>query len=63
MCLVSLFDGTMFFGVAILIVFAGFDNDYHSGTKAKQKGKELDAKDKEDMKALEEKKKALGKTQ
>lgn len=28
---VSVFDATMFFSVAILIIFAGFDNDFHSG--------------------------------
>ena len=32
MVFVSVFDATIFFAVAILIVFAGFDNDFHSGT-------------------------------
>ena len=34
MCFVSLFDATMFFAVAILIIFAGFDNDFYSGVQS-----------------------------
>ena len=40
MVFVSLFDATMFFSVSILIIFAGFDNDFHSGNLAQLKGKE-----------------------
>ena len=50
MVFVSLFDATMFFSVSILIIFAGFDNDFHSGNEAKTKGKEMDEKDKQTMK-------------
>ena len=51
----------MFFAVAILIIFAGFDNDFYSGTAAKSKGKEMDNKEKEKITEIEQKKKA-GKT-
>ena len=50
MVFVSLFDATMFFSVSILIIFAGFDNDFHSGNQAKLKGKEQDAKEEVEMK-------------
>ena len=62
MVFVSMFDATMFFAVAILIIFAGFDNDFHSGAKAKLKGKEYDEKKKAEMKDFDEKKKS-GKTE
>ena len=38
MCLVSLFDASMFFIVIIMIIFAGFDNDFYFGKKAREEG-------------------------